>query len=131
MTNIKYTTPQVSKLRENKYVKSCSKKYITFTDQFKLFCIEQDNLWVYYRDIFSMCSFPNYIIESDTPKTCLKRWRHIVRKSWEQWLIWSKKGRKKKEKRDTSKMNKDEYIEYLEAKIALTEELQRFFGKFP
>ncbi len=37
-----------------------------------------------------------------------------------------KKGRKKQEKRDTSQMSKDEYIEYLEAKLALSEALQQW-----
>jgi len=44
MSNKKYSPEQISKLKRNEYVKLCSEKYITFTDEFKLLCIEQDTL---------------------------------------------------------------------------------------
>lgn len=44
MSTIKYTKEQREILLGNTYVKKCSEKYITFTDAFKLLCIEQDAL---------------------------------------------------------------------------------------
>ena len=132
MSHKKYSEDQVVELLSNEYVKSCSEKYITFTDAFKVLCIEQDNLWSYHRDIFSLCSFPEYIIESKVPSMCLKRWRAVVKKSWESWLVWNKKWRPKKERIETSKMSKDEYIQYLEAKLALSEALGQWESwKYP
>lgn len=132
MSHKKYNREQISELERNKYVKSCSEKYITFTDEFKLLCIEQDTLWVSRTEIFEMCGFSKYIVTSEVPLICLKRWRHIVKRSWESWLVWNKKWRPKKERRDVSKMSKDEYIEYLEAKLALSEALSEWNkGRYP
>lgn len=132
MSGIKYTKSQQSELSSNPYVKSCTEKYITYTDAFKIFCIEQDNLWMYHRDIFHNAGFPEYIVQSLIPKRCLARWRSIIKHSWDSALVWNVKGRKKQEKRDTSKMSKDEYIEYLEAKLALSEALQQWESwKYP
>jgi hypothetical protein len=132
MSKKQYSLEQIEELQIHKHVKSCSEKYITFTNEFKIFCIEQDNLWVYNREIFTLGDFPEYIVESKVPEICLKRWRSIVRKSWEFWLIWKKKWRPKNERIDIAKMNKDEYIKYLEAKLALSEALGQWeAGKYP
>lgn len=130
MSHKTYSKQQVEELLSNEYVAWCSEKYITFTDEFKLLCIEQDNLWIYHREIFSLCSFPDYVVHSKVPEMCLKRWRAMIRKSWEQWLTWNKKWRSKKEKIDTSKMSKDEYIEYLEAQVASMSEVQKFLKRW-
>lgn len=130
MSSKRYSQDQIEELLANKYVKWCSEKYITFTDEFKLLCIQQDNLWVYHREIFKMCGFPEYIVESWVPAMCLKRWRALVKKSWEQWLTWNKKWRPKIERIDPSKMTKDEYIEYLEAQVASMSEVQRFLKRW-
>ena len=132
MSGIKYTKQQQAELRWNPYVKSCTEKYITYTDVFKNFCIQQDNLGIYHRDIFRNAGFPEYIIQWAVPKECMWNWRNAFKKEWWSWVMSKKKGRKKQEKKDTSKMSKDEYIEYLEAKIALSEALQQWESwKYP
>lgn len=130
MSHKRYNKEQIQELEWNKYVQSCSEKYISFTDEFKLLCIEQDTLWEYHRDVFSLCGFPTYIIESKVPSMCLKRWKSLVRSSWESWLVWNKKGRPKTEKLDTSKMSKDEYIQYLEAQVASMSEVQKYMKRW-
>lgn len=129
MSKVKYSPEQVQELESNKYVASATSKYITFTDSFKLLAIEQDSLWIYHRDIFRSSGFPDYIVDWDIPKRSLwrwRRWRRQIRQWWEEALIWKKKGRPKVERTDTSKMNKDEYILYLEAKLALSEALEKW-----
>jgi hypothetical protein len=36
MAGIKYNIKQIEELKNNKYVKDCTQKYITFTDEFKI-----------------------------------------------------------------------------------------------
>ncbi|HMS91734.1 MAG TPA: hypothetical protein PKC87_05915 [Candidatus Absconditabacterales bacterium] len=132
MSTIKYTKEQREILLGNTYVKKCSEKYITFTDAFKLLCIEQDALGILPREIFSLSGFPEHIVTSLIPKRCLGRWRMLSRAGK---LIGNKKGKKKQETRDISKMTKDEYIRYLEAQVAAMNEVQEFLkkrkGKYP
>jgi len=122
MREIKYKNEQIKELENNKYVKSCTNKNINFTKEFKIKVLELDKQWIFHRKIFKTLWFPEYIFNSRIPKLSLDRWKININK---KWVIEENKGRKKKEYFDISKMNKDEYIEYLEAKLALTEELKR------
>jgi hypothetical protein len=36
MAGIKYNNEQIRELKGNRYVKDCTEKYITFTDEFKI-----------------------------------------------------------------------------------------------
>ena len=129
MAEIKYNDKQIKELLKNKYVKNCTNKNITFTKEFKLELIKQSNKWFFYKDIFKKFWFPKYIINSEIPRNSLNRWNKNINI---KWVIEENKWRKKKEYFDTSKMTKDEYIEYLEAKIALIEELNKVdFWKYP
>lgn len=42
MSSIKYNPEQIQELESNKYVASATSKYISFSNEFKLLCIEQD-----------------------------------------------------------------------------------------
>ncbi len=125
MSKIEYTNEQIQELLNNPYVKDCSSKYITFTDEFKTKVLELDNKWVYHRKIFEDFWFPDYIFKSKIVSQSLWNWRFKMKNKGINWLINTQKWRKKKEKFDTSKMTKDEYIVYLEAKLALSEELKK------
>lgn len=123
MSHKKYSSHQIEELLWNEYVKSCTEKYITFTDAFKIYCLKQNNQWIYYRDIFRNAGFPEYIIQWAVPKESMWNWKHAFRKQWWQWIISKKKGRKKKEKKDISKMSLEEQNEYLRAEVAYLREL--------
>lgn len=122
MAEIKYRKEQIIELLRNKYVKSCTNKNISFTKEFKIELIKQSDNWMFYKDIFKNFWFPEYIINSEIPRNSLNRWKRNINK---KWIIEENKWRKKKEMLDISKMNKDEYIEYLEAKLAIVEELKK------
>jgi hypothetical protein len=90
-----------------------------------LLCIEQDELWIYHKDIFRSCSFPDYIVDWNIPKRSLWRWRRQIRQGWEEALVWKKKGRPKVEKIDLSKMSKDEIITYYKTENTFLRELHK------
>jgi len=125
MSKKAYTWEEIEIIKENKYVKNCTSKYITFTDEIKLEALKLYDKWLYFRDIFRQFWFPDFIISSEVPRQALKDWRKRIKIKWLSWLIGTKKWRKKWEKIDISKMSKDEYIEYLETKTAFLEELHK------
>ncbi len=125
MTKMKYSKKQLEKLSKNIHIKSCTQRYITYTDDFKIKAIKLYNDWLYPKRIFRDFGFPDFVVETEAPKWALKRWRKKIKEWWFTNLVSSKKWRKKKDNLDISKMNKDEYIEYLEAKVAYQNELHK------
>lgn len=125
MSKREYTKEQMQELLSNPNVKSCTSKYIIFTEEFKIRSITLDQSWFYHRRIFKDFGFPEYIINSKIPMQSLKNWRWKFKKKWILWLVDTKRWRVKKEKNNTSTMNKDEYIKYLEAKTSYLEELHK------
>lgn len=49
MAEIKYSETQIEELKQNKYVKDCTQKYITFTDEFKILVLKWVQKWKYHR----------------------------------------------------------------------------------
>lgn len=130
MSKLYYTESQQQELRGNKYVLKCSAKYIQFTDTCKKEAITLHQQGKYYKEIFKTLGFPEYIIISNIPKECMKRWKWRFSTWWETWLRSQTRGRKKQEIIDTSKMSKDEYISYLEAQVASMKEVEKFLKKW-
>lgn len=122
MSKQEYNKEQIEKLKNNKYVKNCTSKYITFTDEFKVKALELDKRHFLSKEIFKEFEFPDYVINSDIPKGSLKRWRRL---SKNEKLIWNRKWRKKVEKVNFDNMTKDEKIEYLETENAYLKELHK------
>ena len=132
MSKQEYTKEQIEELLNNSCIKTCSSKYITFTDSFKIKALELDKNYLSPKIIFKDFWFPEYIINSKIPSLSLRRWRFNIKKKWLTWLVNTKKWRKKKEKINISKMTKNEYIEYLETKTAYLEELHKqIYSHYP
>lgn len=108
MAEIKYSKEQIEELLNNKYVKDCTSKYISFTDEFKIKVLELDNKWIYHRKIFEDFWFPEYIFKSNVVNRSLWNWRHKLKNKWLYGLVKNKKWRKKKENIDISKMDLSE-----------------------
>jgi len=120
MTKIKYTEEQIKELKINSSVKNATSKHIVFTKEFKLQAVKLSEKYITAKEIFKQFWFPEYVLNSNIPFNSLNRWKRLSKK----WIIEKKKWRKKKEYIDITKMTKNEYIEYLEAKLAIAEELK-------
>ncbi len=132
MAGIKYSKKQVEELLKNKYVKDCTQKYISFTDEFKIKVLELDNKWIYHRKIFKELWFPEYICISDVVNRTLRNLRHNVKTKWKDFLLESKKWRKKVENVDINKMTLLEQNEYLKTENAVLKEIYKLkYWKYP
>ena len=132
MAGIKYNKEEIEELLNNKYVKDCTSKYITFTDEFKTKVLELDNKWIYHRKIFEDFWFPEYIVKSNVVKRSLWNWRHKLKNKWLYGLVKTKKWRKKKENIDFTKMNLSEQNEYLKTENTFLKEMYKLkHWKYP
>ena len=125
MAKIKYNIEKIKELESNKYVKSCTNKNINFTKEFKVKVLELSKEWIFYKEIFKLLWFPEYIYSSRIPKLSLDRWKSNINK---KWIIEEDKWRKKKEIIDFDKMSLKEQNEYLKTKLAYLEELNRLMN---
>lgn len=126
MALIKYNETQIEDLKKNKYVKSITNKNINFSLECKLEALKLSNKWIYFRDIFKKLWFPEYIINSDIPKKSIDRWKRNKNK----WELEKQKWRPRKEKIDFDNLTKDQYIEYLETKLAYYEEMKKYIDSW-
>lgn len=125
MSKKEYSEEQIEEILSNPNVKTCSSKYITFTDEFKVKALELDKKHLLPREIFKKFWFPEYIINTKIPKQTLGTLRYKERNEWISWVISSKKGKPKKEKIDFNNLTKDEKIQYLETENAYLKELHK------
>lgn len=120
MTEVKYTEAQIEELKSNKYVKNVTQKHIVFTIECKNEVLKLSKKWIFSREIFERLWFPNYVINSDIPKSSISRWKKNMK---QKWVIEEKKWRPKVEKIDFDNMTLEQENEYLRTKLALYEEL--------
>ena len=125
MKKTSYTQEQIDILLLNPYVQSCTTKYVTLTDACKISALKLDAEWWYFQDIFAYLGFPDFFLQSGSPKQTMKNWRHALRTKGFGNMIGQIKGRKPKEMTNISEMTKDEYIVYLETKTAYLEALAK------
>lgn len=132
MAGIKYSKKQIDELLKNKYIKDCTSKYISFTDEFKIKVLDLDSKWVYHRKIFKELWFPEYICISNVVNRTLRNLRHNVKTKWKDFLLESKKWKKKKESIDINKMSIWEQNEYLKTENAILKEMYKLkHWKYP
>jgi hypothetical protein len=128
MAATQYTNKQIQELQRNKYVKSVTSKYITFTLECKIEFLRLANEWMFYRDIFALFGFGEYIVNSSLPQNCFQRWK---RKEI-SWNIEWKRWRQKKNITDFDSMSIEEQNEYLRAENAYLKELHKMkYGHYP
>ena len=130
MSNRKiFTKEQINKLSANKNVVKCSKKYIKYSDDFKINAIRQYcNGDKSFKQIFEEAGFDLKIIGERTPADCFKEWKEIFKKKGEIGLIsfLNKKGRHRIR---TDKITDTEKIKILEVTIAYLRAENEFLVK--
>ncbi len=129
MAIIKYNEKQIQELLSIKYVKNCTSKNVTFTQECKLEALRLEwKLWN-RKEVFKQLWFPEYIFNSKIPTKSINRWKSNIRNKWK---IEEKRWREIKEKYDISKMTKDEELEFLRKKVAILEDIQELMnGNYP
>jgi len=118
-----YTPEQIKELKQNPYVKNCAGKFITFTPEAKIKAIELKNLGLSNKEVFRDLQFPEYVIQTDTPKMSIYRWSKIIRKQWAAKLTKETRGRKKwYRKIDLNEISDTELIQFYKLKVDYLEE---------
>lgn len=125
MTKINYTESQIKEIEANKYVEKCTTKQIRFTNEFKVELMKLSDKWLFYREIFDILWFPEYVTKSKVPERTYTRYKNIKKTNWLIWLIWTKKWRPTKEKIDITKMTLEEQNEYFKTENAYLKELHK------
>jgi hypothetical protein len=102
-------------LLENKAVKKCSSKSITYTQTFKEQAVQQYDVGHAAAEIFKEAGFKLNLIGREHPSECLRRWRRIVRKSGLRGLaeVRGRNSGVKKKPKDT----KTDRLKWLEAEV--------------
>ena len=132
MSKIIYTEFQIIEIEANKYVEKCTPKQIRFTNEFKIELLKLGDKWLFYREIFDILWFPEYVTKSNVPWRTYTRYKNIKKIDWLIWLILTKKWRPTKEKIDISKMTLEEKNIYLETENAYLKELHKTaYGHYP
>ena len=132
MSKIIYTEFQIIEIEANKYVEKCTPKQIRFTNEFKIELLKLGDKWLFYREIFDILWFPEYVTKSNVHWRTYTRYKNIKKIDWLIWLIWTKKWRPTKEKIDISKMTLEEKNIYLETENAYLKELHKTaYGHYP
>jgi hypothetical protein len=73
MTKIDYTQEQIWNLSKNIYVEKVTSKNIIFTTEFKYLVLKSYDERLSIIEIFKKYWFPDFVINSKTPKRCLDR----------------------------------------------------------
>jgi transposase len=73
----KFSPEQIEILMQNPYVKNCTKNYIAYTTEAKIKAMKLWNKGETAISIFRKFNFPEYIVDSDTPRKSLQRWKTL------------------------------------------------------
>lgn len=92
MSKKTFTEKEIKLLSKNPYVKSCSFKGITYTDEFKRHFIAENENGKSPKMIFEECGFDQEILGVDRIKSAGKRWRTAYREDGIDGLKDTRKG---------------------------------------
>lgn len=76
-----FTDEEIRILSQNKYVKNISSKGITYSDEFKMLFINENEKGKFPREIFSEYGFDINILGIERVKSAAKRWRSAFRRN--------------------------------------------------
>ena len=124
-----FTTEQVATLLQNKNVKTCSVKSISYHKDFKILAIRRyDKEGIPPSQIFKDAGFDLILIGRDTPHQCLVSWQRVFKKKGEAGF--AKETRGGPGRRFSQKnMSNTEKLKHYEAQIAYLKAENAFLAK--
>jgi transposase len=124
-----FTKKQIKALLRNENVLRCSKKSITYSQNFKLKAIKEYNEQkLTSREIFKNAGFDLKVIGKDIPKSALNRWNKIFEAKGLEKLITETRGRGGGRSR-TKYLTPADRIKRLETEVAYLKAENNFLAK--
>ena len=124
-----FTTEQVTTLLQNKHIKTCSVKSISYHGDFKILAIRRYNQeGILPSQIFKDAGFDLTLIGRDIPHQCLVSWQRVFKKQGEAGFAKETRGgpgRRKSQKN----LSDQEKLKYYEAQIAYLKAENAFLAK--
>lgn len=74
-----FTEEEIKILMKNKYVKNVTNKGITYTDEFRILFINENNNGKSTMQIFNECGFDIEVLGANRVRSIGKRWRSLYR----------------------------------------------------
>lgn len=129
MSKRKFSEEQLIELRKNRFVLSASSKAITYTDEFKLLFIVENQKNKTPRQIFEEAGFDSEVLGEDRISNAAFRWRKAYSESGVMGLRDGRAGssgrpRTKEMTPDEMLAKKDAEIAYLKAEVELLKKLE-------
>jgi hypothetical protein len=128
-----FTQEQISELRNNKNVATCSEKSVTYHPDFKMTAVKRYQEGLSPSFIFIEAGFNLAVLGREIPKECLRRWLAIARVRGAEAL--RKDGRTTNNPRgkpgnhDLTNLNDQEKLTYLETQVAYLKAENAFLAK--
>ena len=123
------TKEQIQELLENENISNCTEKSITYSKKFKILAIKLYEEGLTSSEIFRDAGFDLNVIGRDQPKTCLGRWRKIVRKKGVQGLSEARGKHGNGGRPKTKDLTDAEKIKWLKTEVAYLKAENDFLAK--
>ncbi|MFA5987881.1 MAG: HTH domain-containing protein [Candidatus Paceibacterota bacterium] len=123
-----FSEEQIKEFLQNPNVERCSKKSITYSNDFKISAVHKYRGGLPPNEIFRQAGFDVYAIGLDVPGDSLLRWRRTFKHKGSEGLATEARGRTGGRSK-TSWSNDKEKIKYLETKIAYLKAENDFLAK--
>jgi hypothetical protein len=130
MSKRTFTPEEIATLLQNKHVAACSKKSITYHQDFKLAAIRRYQAGLPPSAIFQEAGFSLASIGRETPKECLLRWRRTFDAKGVAGLQRDGQGLGSRGRPPgLERLNEQERLQYLEAQVAYLKAENTFLAK--
>ncbi|MBU1126171.1 MAG: HTH domain-containing protein [Patescibacteria group bacterium] len=129
MSNQRFTKEEIEELLKNPNVQNCSKRSVTYSQDFKQRAISLYDKGFTSMEIFIQAGLNPDLMGRDQPKACLGRWRRIVQEKGIEGLVESRGQHGKGGRPKTKGVSVADRIEYLETQIAYLKAENAFLAK--
>ncbi len=129
MSGLHFTQEQQNLLSQNPYITKVTEKSITYSEEFKLYAINEYAKGKTPTEIFREAGLEPKIIGSKNPVRSLSRWLSVYFKEGQAGLMGEKRDNKSSGRPKTSDMSLEERLIAAETKIAYLQMENEFLKK--